>query len=187
MISQFAFKQNQILSQEILILLSKINKIEVMFSIGTLDDSERKILEPNSSPIQNRLNSMKQISDLGIKTSVFFGPIYPTIKKENLSEIINTFIEYGAKEIMVDKFNLKPGILQVLKEKIPEKIDIVENVSYFRELYKEIDHICANKNVKAVLSILIKFLILYFQQLLLYHQLSQCCFLFLQKPDQVVP
>ena len=95
---------------------------------------------------------MEKISDTGIKTSVFFGPIYPTIKKENLQDIINTFIKHGAKEIMVDKFNLKPGIKQILKEKIPGDIDFIENSSYFRDMYKEINQICQKNNIKAVLA-----------------------------------
>ena len=39
-------------------LISKFNDVEVMFSIATLNDSERKILEPYSSSIQNRLKAM---------------------------------------------------------------------------------------------------------------------------------
>ncbi len=122
-------------------LILKFKDIEVMFSIGTLIDSERKILEPFSSSIQKRLNAMKKISKTGIKTSVFFGPIYPTIKKDDLPGIIDTFFEFGAKEIMVDKFNLKPGILQILEEKIPRNIGILKNTSYFKDIYSEIDQI----------------------------------------------
>jgi len=133
-------------------IISKIKNVEVMFSIGTINDSERKKLEPNSSPIQNRLKAMKEISDNGIKTSVFFGPIYPSIKKENLRDIMNTFIEHEAKEIMVDKFNLKPGVLQILKEKIPENTDIISDTFYFKEMYKEIYQICSKKNIRAVLA-----------------------------------
>jgi len=133
-------------------IISKIKNVEVMFSIGTINDSERKILEPNSAPIQNRLKAMREISERGIKTSVFFGPVYPSIKKENLFDIINTFLEYEVKEIMVDKFNLKPGILQILKEKIPGDINSVSDTFYFKEMYKEIDHICSKKNIKTVLA-----------------------------------
>ena len=133
-------------------IISKIKNVEVMFSIGTINDSERKKLEPNYSPIQNRLKAMKEISDNGIKTSVFFGPIYPSIKKENLRDIMNTFIEHEAKEIMVDKFNLKPGVLQILKEKIPENTDIISDTFYFKEMYKEIYQICSKKNIRAVLA-----------------------------------
>jgi DNA repair photolyase len=131
-------------------IISKFNDIEVMFSIGTINDSERKILEPFSSPIQKRLEAMKKISDTGIKTSVFFGPIYPTIKKEDLTDILNTFVEFGAKEIMVDKFNLKPGILEVLEKKIPENINKIKNTYFFKEIYEEINRICSKEKIKAV-------------------------------------
>jgi DNA repair photolyase len=133
-------------------LISKFSDVEVMFSIGTLDDSERKTLEPFSSPIQKRLDAMKEIFDIGIKTSVFFGPIYPTIRKQDLPNIINTFVEFGAKEIMVDKFNLKPGILQVLEEKIPRDIELIKDTSYFKEMYGEINQICKKKNIDAILA-----------------------------------
>ena len=131
-------------------IISKFNDIEVMFSIGTINDSERKILEPFSSPIQKRLEAMKKISDTGIKTSVFFGPIYPTIKKEDLTDIINTFVEFGAKEIMVDKFNLKPGILDVLEKKIPENINTIKNTYFFKEIYEEINLICSKEKINVV-------------------------------------
>ena len=131
-------------------IISKFNDIEVMFSIGTINDSERKILEPFSSPIQKRLEAMKKISDTGIKTSVFFGPIYPTIKKEDLTDIINTFVEFGAKEIMVDKFNLKPGILDALEKKIPENINKIKNTYFFKEIYEEINRICSKEKINVV-------------------------------------
>jgi DNA repair photolyase len=131
-------------------LISKFTDVEVMFSIATLNDFERKKLEPFSSPIQKRLEALRYFSDSGTKTSIFFGPIYPTIKKQDLPDIIKTFIDYGAKEIMVDKFNLKPGILQVLEEIIPDDIEMIKNTSNFREMYGEITQICSKENVKAV-------------------------------------
>jgi len=133
-------------------IISKFSNAEVMFSIATLNDSERKNLEPGSSSIQNRLDAMKKISDNCIKTSVFFGPVYPTIKIEDIPTVIDTFIEYGAKEIMVDKFNLKPGILQILTEKVPRNIEFIDDMSYFKKMYGEIDRYCSNKNIKSVLA-----------------------------------
>lgn len=131
-------------------LISKFADIEIMFSIGTLNDSERELLEPYSSTIQNRLDAMKEISDIGIKTSVFFGPIYPTIKKQDLSDIIKTFVEFGAKEIMVDKFNLKPGILPILEETFPNHKHFLKNDFYFKQVLNEAKKIGNKRNVKIV-------------------------------------
>jgi len=131
-------------------IISRLSDVEIMFSIGTLDDNERKILEPNSSSINDRLNTMKKFSDEKIKTTVFFRPIYPTIKVEDLERIIDIFIENGANEIMVDKFNLKPGILQILEKKFPNDIDLIKSITHFRQVFEEIRKICNKKNVKTV-------------------------------------
>ena len=133
-------------------IISKFKNIEVMFSIGTIKDGERKLLEPFSSPIQKRLDAMKKISNEGIKTSVFFGPIYPTIKKNDIYDIVNVFIENGAKEIMVDKLNLKPGIENAITKKMPKNIFLDKSPSYFRDMFSEINQICVKENVKAVLA-----------------------------------
>jgi DNA repair photolyase len=91
-------------------IISKFSDVETMFSIATLDDSERKQLEPNSSPIKNRFAAMKELNDAGIETTVFFGPVYPTINDEGLADLLDRFEELGVTEIMVDRFNLKPGV-----------------------------------------------------------------------------
>ena len=131
-------------------LISKFSKAEVMFSIGTLNDTDRKILEPYSSPIQNRLDALKQFSNEGIETSVFFGPIYPTVKTSDISTIIDNFIKFGATEIMIDKLNLKPGIKDNIIEVFPPYKELIENVSYHQKLFDEIMRVSKEKKVKAV-------------------------------------
>jgi DNA repair photolyase len=121
-----------------------------MFSIGTLNDKDRKILEPYSSPIQNRLDALKQFSNEGIETSVFFGPIYPTVKTSDISTIIDNFIQFGATEIMIDKLNLKPGIKDNIIEVFPPYKELIENVSYHQKLFDEIMRVSKEKKVKAV-------------------------------------
>jgi len=129
-------------------LISKFSDIEVMFSIGTLNDSERKLLEPFSKPIKNRLEAMKDISELGIKTSVFFGPIYPTIKIGDLNKIIDTFDRYGATEIMYDKLNKKPGIIANIVKTAPKWELLTEDNNNYTKIYGEIDKICHIKSIK---------------------------------------
>ena len=139
-------------------LISKFSKSEVMFSIGTLNDAERKMLEPYPSSIDERLAAMKTCSDAGIRTTVFFGPIYPTIKTEDLEKIINTFVENGATEIIFDKFNLKPGILENIKGSTscdPNMYglflkDVIENKEYYKALRNEIFKIGKTKNIKII-------------------------------------
>ncbi|KYK24461.1 DNA photolyase [Thermoplasmatales archaeon SG8-52-4] len=129
-------------------LISKFTKSEVMFSIATLNDSERKILEPYAASIQNRLDALKKFSDLGIKTSIFFGPVYPTLKINDLSNILDVFIENGAKEIMVDKLNLKPGIKENVEKLLKYKIS--KNLENYESLNRTLFEIAKEKNIKIV-------------------------------------
>ena len=133
-------------------LISKFSDAEVMVSIGTINDSERKMLEPGSSSINDRLDALKEYSDIGVKTSIFFGPIYPTIKTEDIADIIDTFAETGAKEIMVDKFNLKPGVGQALEEKMPGCMNNINNKDNFNEIYYKIIQLSENKNIEISLA-----------------------------------
>jgi DNA repair photolyase len=91
-------------------LISKFTDIEVILSIGTLNDNERKQLEPYTSSISDRLEVLKEFSEIGINSSIFFGPIYPTVTDENLRFLVCELEKLGIKEIMVDRFNIKPGI-----------------------------------------------------------------------------
>jgi DNA repair photolyase len=99
-------------------IISKISNVEIMISISTFNDYERKIFEPFSSSINERLNTLKFFSEIGIKTSVFLGPIIPTIKYEELIKNVNFFIEYNVDEIMIDNLHLKKGIWKNIYSKI---------------------------------------------------------------------
>jgi len=131
-------------------LISKFSKSEVMFSIGTSNDNERKILEPYASSIDERLVAMKKCRDAGIKTTVFFGPVYPTIKLDDISGVIDTFTNYGAKEIMVDKFNLKPGIFENLEKFNISNFEIVKDELYFKEIFNEMKKYEKERKIKIV-------------------------------------
>ncbi len=91
-------------------LISTLRNAQVMMTITTLHDDERKLLEPGASPIQERITTLKTLIDAGIPTSVFLGPLYPTTTTEDLSRLFDAFRLLDISEVWVDKLNLKPGI-----------------------------------------------------------------------------
>jgi len=131
-------------------LISKFSHAEVMFSIGTLDDNERRRLEPYPSSIRERLAAMKQCSDAGISTSVFFGPIYPSVTVDELPVIINTFIDHGARELTLDKFNVKPGLLTPLEHAFANHKTLLNDPLFFLSILEKTKEICEEKKIKAV-------------------------------------
>ena len=93
-------------------------------SIGTLNDKHRKIYEPGSSTIPERLNILNEFSNTNVKTSVFFGPIYPNISPDDIPRIMDTFIECEVDEIMIDYLHLKKEIIPILTDTINENKEI---------------------------------------------------------------
>lgn len=91
-------------------LLSKFPEAEVGITITTYDDSERRLLEPNTSSIKSRITALEKCSMNGIITYAFLGPLYPTIDEDQLKKLIERVKDAGASKIMADRLNLKPGI-----------------------------------------------------------------------------
>ena len=137
-------------------VVSKFSDAEIMMSIGTLNDDERKLLEPNSSPIHERLDILRDYSNAGVKTSVFFGPIYPTISVNDVPEIIDTFIECKISEIMIDKLNLKPGIREAIEKSTSDNHrlheiflkNIQKNTQHYGQIRTKIMQVGKKRNVK---------------------------------------
>ncbi len=137
-------------------LIAKLTKPEIMISISSTNDCERRILEPYTSSINDRLKTLKNFSNIGIKTSVFLGPIYPTITKDDLLKIIHIFIDYNVKEIMLDILHLKKGIWEnisrilrnypKLKKQISKERFIDNNL--LENIYEIIINETKNYNIK---------------------------------------
>ena len=127
-------------------LVSRFSESQVMMSIATIHDEQRKLLEPYSSSIQERLHALRTYTDAGVKTSVFFGPIYPTTSLEEIPLILNTFQESGVTEIWIDLLRLKPGIWENIKNGLKQNQEIfqvfsqnvLEDNNYYINLREEI-------------------------------------------------
>lgn len=139
-------------------LISRFSDSQVMISIGTIHDEQRKLLEPNSSSIKERLQALRIYSDAGVKTSVFFGPVYPTISFEEIPSILNTFQESGATEIWIDLLRIKPGILENIMIKLTQNQElshafsknVLENKNFYMTFREEIQKKAKGYNLKIV-------------------------------------
>ncbi|MBU7048422.1 MAG: radical SAM protein [Theionarchaea archaeon] len=106
---------------------------EVGFTFTTLDDTVRKVFEPKSTPIPERLHALKSLYESGIPTYAFFGPILPFLSDspESIIEIVNTLSNY-VTYIIVDRMNLYDAawkrIFNTLKSWRPELIPQYESL-----------------------------------------------------------
>jgi DNA repair photolyase len=137
-------------------LISRFSESQVMMSIATVHDEQRKVLEPHSSSIPERLQALRTSTDAGVKTSVFFGPIYPTTSFEEIPSILDTFQESGATEIWIDMLRLKPGIWENIQKGLKQEKEVflvfsknvLENKKYYSNIREEIRKRGKERNLK---------------------------------------
>ncbi len=139
-------------------LLSKFSDAQVMISIGTLHDQERKILEPNTSSIQERLDVLKKCNNAGIKTSVFFGPVYPSTSINKIPYILDSFKEIGVSEVWIDPLRLKPGIWENIQKNLIQhpglltifSKNVIEDNTFYKNIREEIQKRGKERNLKLI-------------------------------------
>lgn len=80
-------------------LLKRFGQLEVGFTITTADEEVRKIFEPRTFPIHDRINALKKLHQENIKTYVMIAPMLP--KTESLPSILEGKIDYA----IIDRMN----------------------------------------------------------------------------------
>jgi DNA repair photolyase len=80
---------------------------EVGFTITTLDDTVRSVFEPKSSPVQQRLQALKNVHEAGIATYAFFGPVIPGVSdsEESVNQMFDALHDHVGY-VIVDKMNM---------------------------------------------------------------------------------
>ena len=102
-------------------LIEGLTDAEVGFTITTLDEHQRRLLEPGAPPVARRLAAMRLVSDAGVPTYAFIGPIYPTSTVNELQKLVRKVHDAGATYVLVDRLNLKRGVwLSLLKALGPD-------------------------------------------------------------------
>jgi DNA repair photolyase len=140
-------------------LLSQFKECEVGFTITTYDDNIRKVLEPEASPIEERITALRKLHDHGITTYVFLGPIIPVLSEQTLTQLLEVFSEGFVDRLLVDKLNIKAGnwppIRDAIREHFPEKLSLVsdllfdkeKNARYFSNIKEKIVEFQLNHNI----------------------------------------
>ncbi|MEW5936489.1 MAG: radical SAM protein [Candidatus Thermoplasmatota archaeon] len=91
-------------------LLSSFSKPEVGLTITTLDEEVRRLIEPGAPPPGKRLAAMRALSETGIETWLFLGPVISGLNDaaESIEAIVEHAAEAGAKRILYDRYRAKP-------------------------------------------------------------------------------
>ena len=100
---------------------------EVGLTVTSLDDQVSSVIEPGASLPGKRLDALKQLSDAGIPTWAFVGPLVPGfIDSERLADLLSCVKDAGASKVLVDRLRLKPGLWQRIEPALAGKPDVLD-------------------------------------------------------------
>lgn len=135
-------------------LFKKMKHVEVAISMSILDEQVKKKIEPYSSSIQERLDTLKTLKQNGIRTIVFVAPIIPQFT--DFKRIIEVTKDY-TDEYWFDKLNLRSSFKTKMFKFIDGEYPIYKSIydsiynrkdtQYFDELSDEIEKYCTENNI----------------------------------------
>jgi DNA repair photolyase len=139
-------------------LIARFPEKDVGFTILTLDDDLRKQIEPGASPVDERVADLAELSQKGVRTFAFVGPILPLLSdsEESLAKLTRELVKTGTNQILFDRLNLRwgvwPSIKSFLEKHYPALLPIYRNIMwgttmYFEDLKKTIVKVCRDAGV----------------------------------------
>lgn len=102
-------------------LLKGYDNCKVGFTIITLNDSVRRLLEPMAPSIDRRIKALKKLHDEGIKTWVSVEPILPDFQWSNPIEIIlklKDFVDWWVFGRLNYVSGIKPKLYKIASDEI---------------------------------------------------------------------
>lgn len=122
-------------------IIKRFEKCDAGFSIGTADESIRKLFEPKATPVIDRINALKELHDNGITTYAMIAPILPGAEK--LMEILEGKIDY----LYADRMNYDHAKTVYKNNKLEEYLE----EGYFSAVEKYIEKKCKDTGIRCMI------------------------------------
>ena len=136
-------------------IIGKFHEIEIGLTLTAMDDRVRLAFEPGASTVNERLDALKKISDQGIPTYAFIGPLLPYLSEEKLEDLFDSLAD-RVNRVIVDRLNIKcgnmPAIRHVLQKNYPEIQPLFEAAlnpksDYYPGLKKRVTQMCVERAI----------------------------------------
>ena len=109
--------------------LAKDQLVHVFFSINTLDEKLRSILEPRTASAVKKLQAMEKLAEAGIPVGVMNAPIIPGINHHEIPAVLKASADHGASTAGYTVVRLNGAIGEIfsdwLKKNFPDRFDKV--------------------------------------------------------------
>jgi len=134
-------------------LLKRFKNCAAGVSLTLLDDNIRKEVEPLASPVEKRINAVKELKKAGINNFIFLSPFFPELT--DWKNIINKTKDF-VDEFWFENLNVRatnwPNIKKWLKYKHPDLLKKYEEIyftknNYWNNIEKEIRLFCGKNKI----------------------------------------
>jgi DNA repair photolyase len=121
-------------------ILSRMATVDVGLTVTTNREDIKRIFEPASSSIRERLNALKALRKAGISTYVFIGPILP-MDPEKLVDSIAPFTD----RVLIDRMNYKWKVEETYRKK---KMESALKPEFFEDIEQKLVRRLAHHGVR---------------------------------------
>ncbi len=101
---------------DILKKLNAHNLVRVALSITTLNEDLRRLLEPRTASVQQRLNTLAQLSQNGIPVRIMFAPIIPGLNNHEMLPLAQKVYELGAQKLSYTIVRLNDEVADIFED-----------------------------------------------------------------------
>src|SRR5690554_2228336 len=116
---------------DILKEMAKLNLVKVNISITSLSEDTRRLLEPRTASIKQRLKTVEQLSKHGIPVRVMMAPIIPSLHSHEILPLVKKVAELGAQDVSYTIVRLNGQVAEVFEDwarkTIPDRADRILN------------------------------------------------------------
>lgn len=116
---------------DLLSQMAKINTIKVNISITSLSEETRRLLEPRTASIKQRLKTIEVLAKNNIPVNVMMAPIIPSLNSHEILPLVKKVSELGATSVAYTVVRLNGQIARIFEDwarkTIPDKADRILN------------------------------------------------------------
>lgn len=116
---------------DILKEMAKLNIITVNISITSLSEDTRRLLEPRTASIKQRLKTVEILSQNNIPVRVMMAPIIPSLNSHEILPLVKEVAELGARDVSYTIVRLNGQVAEIFKDwaykTIPDRAERILN------------------------------------------------------------
>jgi DNA repair photolyase len=105
---------------DLLAQMSRDMDVSVCLSICFSDDSMSRAIEPNTSPPSQRFETLRILSEAGVRTAIGLAPVIPGLNDSQIAEILERGRAAGATSAFLLPIRLSGRTLDVFRERLAQ-------------------------------------------------------------------